>query len=1233
MKFHTCLCHLSLIVALLGAVGSHATEYVWNNRTGNNNYQDSSNWDTPLVSATATYAAIDLTGPDKSVFSTGSSLNIAGLHIGFNDGDGEFEQTGGTLTATKNSGAASRVGNGYTGTWTMTGGTANINAIQLGLNSGSGNLVISNGTMVVARGVSNYSLQIGVSGVGKVDVYGGSLATRTGLFLGDDCTFAVYGSAASSIGIGSQGTVDGRWVQEAGTLKVRMDSGGVTPIYVAAVGTGDWLGNVTFYEGALLDVGFLGDAQEGEWDVMSWDGTLTDYGLALAPTVDPTQWGFRFVDTDASGSPDTLRVMTGAPYTETAYALDATNYNSRISSDDVINDGEKTFLSETAMPVPEAGAAGFNDGSVGAATFGALQFPATNTFVLDTLINTNGYTITNITTIAGAPEGGANLANQKYEVWISTVGDDGFALLEAVDYIPFTSTNLNGNTGSTKVTLGNSTGTLADRVDQVRFIFLDDGQSFGSADGTVYQEIDIYTSTVTPPQLFVDTMFQSKMVLQRDMNVPMWGTAPAGTVVTLKLDGDVVAMPTTDSSGTWTARIGAYPGDGGVSHTLTISMPDEEDIVLSNVVFGDVYICSGQSNMARTLAGIGATAEIAVADYPLIRQLTIDLDTASSEQDDPPVLYNWMECSSAVAVNFCAVGYYFAKEVQATTGEPVGLLFSSWGGQPIQRFVNPEGMAAVPALAGLLQNIENGKVGSYYDIYNAMIAPMAPYGVRGALWYQGENDASAGDGDIYQLKMRALIRGWREKWAQDEFSFYYVQLCNYTTTLDWPIIRAAQLRTLSEPDTGMAVIIDVGNDSNIHPTNKQDVGNRLASWALAKELGYEINYSSPLPYSTQIEGDQIRVLFDHADGGLMVGTKNGEDPVVETTGALQNFEIAGSNQVFVSATAVIDADTVLVSSASIAEPLYVRYCYVNAPTGGNKLYNRAGFPASPFRTDSGYELEVYVGSGDSTELVEGSTVAISADAAASGFVFDRWIGAASAISNANAASTTVTMPDHDLYLLASYRADADSSYVISINNGSGSGTSQANSIINIEAQTAPDGEMFVQWAGDTQTVENVYAPATTFRMPASNVTLTAVYTTVDRVGDGISDTWRAAYFGGDGSETNATSAAWADPDEDGLSNLHEFGAGSNPTNSGSRFEIRAFEVSSANVTVGFESFEDHHYILESSSCLTSGVWQTELYHVTGDGQLKTLHPQSGTATNRFFQLRSTSVTHTLPEGL
>ncbi|MEN8735198.1 MAG: sialate O-acetylesterase [Lentimonas sp.] len=1246
----------------LAAASAFATNYTWDNSAGDNDYSNASNWVGNVAPVAGNnYAIIDLTSTNKAIFSSGTSANTAGLRIGYEGTDGEFHQTGGTMRATYNSNGATRIGrNGETGTYLMTGGTASINAIQLGLgSSGSGNLTITGGDMTIARGAGTASSSLIVdfgsgSVEGNFEISGGSLETRGGVIIGDNGTFSVLGSAPAKIGIGSYSSVDGVWTQEAGgTLRCRIADTptGIAKIFIddtGDAGAGD--GNATFHDGALLDIGFLGASVEGTWDIMSWEGTLTDLGLTLAPSVDPSVWSFEFVDTNSSGTPDTLRVKTSSIVETAEYTYDANPSNTSIplisgaysgdaSNVDYINDGQNTFYSEVQSPTPNFGVAGLNDGTatgignVFNTYYDVTKLPAAATFILDTSLNTTGYNITGITTIAGWEKNGASLANQCYEVWISTVGDSNFYLLHTVEYKPFTSSGLNGNTASTKVSLASSGGILANGVDQVRFVFLDDGENVGSVDGTVYQEIDIFSSTVTPPVLVTSEMFDDSMVLQRDLNVPIWGDAPANAPITVKLDSVTVATTTADGSGDWMVYIGSHPGDGGQPHTITISTPGEADVVLTDVLFGDVYIASGQSNMARSLTGIGASAEISVANYPLIRQIKMAEANSSSEQDEPPVLYNWVACSPPVAGNFCAVGYYFAKQVHATTGEPVGILFSSWGGRTIERFLNPEGMLAVPALSGLLQNRENGNVSQIYDIYNSMIAPMSPYGVRGTIWYQGEQNAGANDGDIYQLKMRALIRGWRKKWGQEDFSFYFAQLPNFITNKDWPILREAQRRTLSEPDTGMAIIIDVGNDNDIHPTNKEDPGNRLASLALANELGFSNVSSGPLLYDTTIEDSQIRVHFKHAEGGLIVGTKSGSDPVVETAGALQNFEIAGATKIFVSATATIDGSTVLVSGRSLASPVYVRYCYTNAPTGGNKLYNQAGIPASPFRTDSDYELEVYDGSGDGTEIAVGASRAITADSPPSGMVFDRWIGAASAIANVNAASTTVTMPDHDLYLIASYRASAATRYAITVNNGSGDGTSQKDSHINIEAEVAPSGMIFDSWTGDTTTIVNMDAPVTTLRMPNSNITVTATYKAADTIGDGISNSWRAKHFGGDGSTVNALSNASADPDNDGHNNLDEFNAGTDPNDPASFFDVTFFEVDATDITIEFPTVSLRHYTLESSETLAPVSWGLLPYEMIGDGQTKQVMIDKTAAPRDFFRINSTAGVNETPEGL
>lgn len=843
---------MALAVALLATTVSHAAEYSWNNSTGDDDFNQPANWsDAPAGGNN--YIIIGTAEAEKAVLSSGTTLNFAGLRIGFSEGDGELVQTGGTLKVNAVGYAASRLGgNKHSGTYRMTGGTATINALQLGMghSQSQGSVILSGGDLIVSGTVAHYSLRLGDGdkrAKGLIEISGGSLQTRTDVLISSYGTFAVLGSNASAIRIGSYDSGDGAWFQQTGgTLKCRIADSGITPIFIDD--TEDPLdgdGNVLFCEGALLDIEFLDTKKQGEWDVMRWEGTLVDYGLKLAPTVDPSVWSFSFVDTDGSGSPDTLRVKAG-------------------------NQAPAAVAAESALKL--------------------------------------------------------------------------------------------------------------------------------------------------------DVLFDDFMVLQRDMDAPVWGTAPAGAGITLKLDGTSVATVTADAKGNWLARIGAHPGDGGEAHTLTVSIPGEDAIVLNEVVFGDVYICSGQSNMDRTLTGLELGEDIVQANHPLIRQIKMARRKASKEENDPVVEYTWSRCHSSIAGEFTATGYFTAKQIQSVTGEPVGLLYSAWGGRPIREFIAPEGLAAMPALAGVKKDIDDRVLTYYYSNYNAMIAPLSPYGVRGALWYQGEADAGRMSADLYRLHMQALVRGWRAKWDQERFSFYYVQLPNYTTKADWPRFREGQQRFLEEPDTGMAVTIDIGNNRDVHPTNKMDVGNRLAAWALAKDMGHDLVYSSPFFRNAKVKGSTLRVHFDHAKGGLISATKNGREPPMETDAAPQNFELAGADKVFHQADAKIDGETVVVSCSDVSRPVYVRYCYHNTPDAPNKLYNRAGFPAAPFRNYTDYELTVSGGEGSAKSIEVGIVLTISAKPAKDGQMFDHWLGGGKAVADPELPTTKVKMPDQDLYLVAVYRS-------------------------------------------------------------------------------------------------------------------------------------------------------------------------------------------------------------------
>jgi hypothetical protein len=441
------------------------------------------------------------------------------------------------------------------------------------------------------------------------------------------------------------------------------------------------------------------------------------------------------------------------------------------------------------------------------------------------------------------------------------------------------------------------------------------------------------------------------------------------------------------------------------------------------------------------------------------------------------------------------------------------------------------------------------------------------------------------------------------------------------------------LDSLTEPDFSLAVLIDVGDDSNIHPINKIDPGARLAKLALAKDIRQNIDYSSPLFREAVVEGSQIRVIFDHAESGLYVGTKNFVDPVVEVAGQLENFEIAGSDKIFISAEAVIDRDTVLVSSPSIANPVYVRYCYTSAPVGGNKLYNNADLPASPFTSYKTYEMDVLSGSGDVVGVEPGTVHAITADAAEAGSVFDRWIGPAGVVGDVNAASTNVTMPEHDVYLLASYRPVGDSSYTVAVASGSGDGSSQAGSWINIKADAPGPNQIFDRWTGDTAGLVNVNAAETTFRMPANNVTLTASYRTIDSVGDGMPDSWRAEHFGGDGTTASATSSATADPDEDGADNYEEYVSGTDPNDSNAVFKFEDFWMNASSAGFIFKTSTGRRYQILSSPDLGTDSWIPIIQTIVGDGLTKSILVETSGNASEFFRAESTVDPTATPMGL
>ena len=491
-------------------------------------------------------------------------------------------------------------------------------------------------------------------------------------------------------------------------------------------------------------------------------------------------------------------------------------------------------------------------------------------------------------------------------------------------------------------------------------------------------------------------VFQNHMVLQRGMEVPVWGWADPGEKVSVSFAGQTKEA-TAGDDGKWMVRLDA----------MEASKEGRElkagNLVRKDVLVGEVWICSGQSNMEwgvnRTMSRRSAP-EMA-EKLPTIRLLTTPRKALFRPQIDDQSL-RWQICSSKTIQGFSAVGFHFGRRIVEEVDVPVGLINSSWGGTKVEPWTNPEGFAMVPELKPISDNLakedpatEEGKAAAmktvegvkawtakaeaaiaggkalppapkfpnpkvgHQDptrIYNAKIYPLIPYAVRGAIWYQGESNG--GEGESYFHKKQALIKGWRKVWGQD-MSFYFVQLTAFQKDNKnpaggdgWSKHREAQRKTLTVPDTGMAVIIDIGNARDIHPQNKKDVGERLANWALAKNYGQkDLVYSGPLYKSHKVEGNSIVLEFDHVGSGLMVGAKKGRDATTEVAdGELQRFAIAGADKKWHWAKAVIKDGTVVVSAEAVTEPVAVRYAFSMNPAGCN-LYNKEGLPASPFRTD------------------------------------------------------------------------------------------------------------------------------------------------------------------------------------------------------------------------------------------------------------------------------------------
>ena len=481
-------------------------------------------------------------------------------------------------------------------------------------------------------------------------------------------------------------------------------------------------------------------------------------------------------------------------------------------------------------------------------------------------------------------------------------------------------------------------------------------------------------------ELWMPSIFSSHMVLQQNQKNPVWGKGDPGTTLTISFAGDEQQVKV-GPDGHWQAVLKPVKAsyqtyDLRVAHGAV-------SLYFDDILMGEVWVASGQSNMQWSVERSDNPAEeIAAANYPNLRLFYVTRVTADTPQENCEG--TWQQCSPETVPGFSAVAYFFGRELHTALNVPVGMIHTSWGGTPSESWTSAETTKAVPAFKPIVERwdkvvAEWPQTKAEYDkqvaewqakkdkgeatdrdkprmpyhpehphrissLYNGMIHPLIPFGIKGAIWYQGESNASR----AYQYRtiFPAMIQDWRDHWDQGDFPFYLVLLANFrareaepTPDSDWAELREAQIMAMRKPNVGVASAIDIGEADDIHPRNKQEVGRRLALWALNKDyFQRDVVPSGPQYRSHETKEGKVIITFDYADG---LHAKYGDT---------EGFMIAGADKQFVWADAMIKGNTVVVSSPKVPEPVAVRYGWAINPV--STIYNGAGLPANPFRTDN-----------------------------------------------------------------------------------------------------------------------------------------------------------------------------------------------------------------------------------------------------------------------------------------
>jgi hypothetical protein len=506
----------------------------------------------------------------------------------------------------------------------------------------------------------------------------------------------------------------------------------------------------------------------------------------------------------------------------------------------------------------------------------------------------------------------------------------------------------------------------------------------------------LFAASASLADVRLPSIISDHMVVQADVQVPLWGWADVGESVTVSLAGQTVTTKP-GADGKWLATLNPLKVN---AKPQTLTVQGKNQLTVQDVLIGEVWLGSGQSNMAMSVASsLNYEKEQASAKFPTLRMFTVERASMTEPQTD--CKGQWIVCAPDTVGRFSATAYFFGRELHQKLKQPVGLINSSWGGTAVEAWASEEAQSKLPDYPTIMAPWKEATSKPYDEVkaqadyaialatwkevaakakadkrpvsrapkppvnprlepnhpanlYNGMIAPLIPYAFRGAIWYQGESNASKPFAHLYGLQLKTLIEDWRTRWGH-EFPFAWVQLPDFKAPQQapvelyqsWPIIREQMLRTLSVPKTGMAVTLGLGEEKDIHPKNKQGVGKRLSLWALGEVYGQQVAATSgPLLKSHIIKDNTITLTFDHIGEGLL--SKDGGDE-------LKGFAIAGADKRFITARARLIKDRVVVASPEVLEPVAVRYAWADNPVWS--LENSAGLPASPFRTDD-WEIDI-----------------------------------------------------------------------------------------------------------------------------------------------------------------------------------------------------------------------------------------------------------------------------------